>query len=978
MPQTTLPFEGQEPRAYARQNAGTLKMAEILCDTSLLQEQEDEKEALRKIHERLSQFPPSVREKMRLKRQKVIESSLTALQQGPSITKIASDDESLAQLRSLIGAAEAEALQQMRGQAQRDRHSINEERQRTQDLESQLSRQKDEALGRESEHQSMTDRLTKSLSVAENQLRIAESSAEAERQRTQDLESQLSHQKDEALTCESKHKETTQDLARRLSLAETQLRDAQSSAKSEHQRSMSTQSQLERQKDEALARLSKYEETIASSRTQLKNRDSELLRCQSTIEEGVQRIKDLQRQLRLQEEEDLSRSAVYEEAMDGLNRRLGAVKIELQRRQATIKHDRQRSRENDTRLARHKEGYQQRLACYQQTTEDLHDMLWASQTEALRCRHTIRYGRQRLLEADRDVRRKNSSLRRLRTNLRHLRSDRRKLLARSALLRARAFHILRRLAPTLASNKRLINSLEASKSLAASQVADKDRYISALRVSKSHVQAQLKEQNKRVDNLEFELRQVKLQLSEKKSYLSVLVPSESKARSQLAEKNERIQSLESSKSLAESSLNEKDRQLETAAFQRADACGKMARYKRTIRNVKHARGELVAQRDALLAVMGAMWGTIRPHRALLRANRSIIQHLSGRQDETAVQLESSIQDMHIWVVFTIVMYGVQARRIAYLYAENDGLYDAMKSLTISLACFDRQTRELRSVVVWQGRELSYLRGRLHHAEVQRDATANEADERRNGFLKSLREVHHYYKSTIAQTKERHRIELSEQQAHHKRLISSIQYQARCRGNMSLQIAKGITFCLVQQLNEEHTAELREQERRNTDTIATLKRFEDQTNQTIEKLGTTIEELRAEVRTLKRLHKEKESKLQELETLVYGSIQGHEELAAQHEGCKGKIEELANRLEGFPDECKEKDRLNAKNAELRAEVRTLKQLHMEKESKLQELEILVYGSIQGHEEFAAQHEGCKGKIEELTNKLEELENNEVTN
>lgn len=48
MPQTTLPFEGQEPRAYARQNAGTLKMAEILCDTSLLQEEEDEKEALRK------------------------------------------------------------------------------------------------------------------------------------------------------------------------------------------------------------------------------------------------------------------------------------------------------------------------------------------------------------------------------------------------------------------------------------------------------------------------------------------------------------------------------------------------------------------------------------------------------------------------------------------------------------------------------------------------------------------------------------------------------------------------------------------------------------------------------------------------------------------------------------------------------------------------------------------------------------------
>ena len=925
----------------------------------------------------MSQFPPSVREKMRLKRQKAIDSSLTALQQGPSITKIANDDESLAQLRSLIGAAEAEALQQMRVQAQHDRDSIKDERQRTQDLQSQLSRRNEEALACESKHRQTTQDLAKRLSAAETQLRNAQSSAEAERQRRKSLESQLSRRNDEALACDSKHQKTTDDLARRLSLAETQLRDAQSSVTSEHQRSKSLQSQLERQKDEALTRFSTYEKTIASSRVQLENRESELLRCQSTVKDGGQHIEDLQRQLQLREKEDLSRSAVHEEAINGLNRRLAAVKIELERRQATIKHDRQRSRENDARLARHKEGYQQRLARYQQTTEDLQDMLWASQTEALRCRHTIRYGRQRLLAADREISRKNFSLRRLRTNLHHLRSDRRKLLARGALLRARAFHILRRLAPTLASNKRLINSLEASKSLAASQVADKDRCIRALRDSKSHMRERLKEQEHRVDTLEFTVRQTELQLAQKKDHIRLLIPSESKAVSQLAEKNERIKTLESSKSQAESSLNEKERQLKATVSQWNDACGKMARFKRTIRNVQHARGELLRQRDALLTVMGAMWGIIQPHRALLRANRSTIEHLSDRQDEAAVQLERSTQDIHCWILFTIVMYGVQVRRIAHLHAENDELYEAMKSLTVSLAGFDQQRRELRSVSDWQERELASLRGRLHHTEEQRNTVANEADARRNDFLASLREVHHYYKSTIDQTKERHRMELSEQQAHHERLISSIQYQARCRGNLSLQIAKGIAFSLVQQLSEVHAADLLEQDRRSADSIATLKRFEDQTQQTMDKLETTNEELRAEVKTLKRLHKEKKSKMQELEPLVYGSIQRHKELVAQHEGCKGKIEELANRLKGFQDEGKERDRLNAKNAELRAEVKTLKRLHKEKKSKMQELEPLVYGSIQRHKELVAQHEGCKGKIEELTIKLEELENKGVT-
>ncbi|KAI7327478.1 hypothetical protein KC315_g7068 [Hortaea werneckii] len=371
----------------------------------------------------------------------------------------------------------------------------------------------------------------------------------------------------------------------------------------------------------------------------------------------------------------------------------------------------------------------------------------------------------------------------------------------------------------------------------------------------------------------------------------------------------------------------------------------MARYKRTIRNVKHARGELLAQRDALLAVMGAMWGTIRPHRALLLANRSTIQHLSGRQDKAAVQLESSIRDMHIWIVFTIVMYGVQARRIAYLYAENDGLYDAMKSLTISLACFDRQTRELRSVVVWQGRELSYLRGRLHHAEEQRDATANEADERRNGFLKSLREVHHYYKSTIAQTKERHRIELSEQQAHRKRLISSIQYQARCRGNMSLQIAKGITFCLVQQLNEEHTAELREQERRNTDTITKLKRLEDRANQEMDKLGKENEELRAELMTLDCNDTEKVNDVLKLNPVICGLLRRINEYAALHEEAESRIEELED-----------------ESQRLRAELMTLDLHDIEKVNNVLKLTPYVCGLIKRVKE-------AEGKVEELTNKIQ---------
>ncbi|KAI7027466.1 hypothetical protein KC355_g322 [Hortaea werneckii] len=1002
MPQTALQFRDQEPRAYARQNAGTLKMREVACHAVPLQEEQVEIESLRKyalwpvyfaldclltsdarLNERLSRYSPSVRDKIRRHREDAVKSSLPALHQDEATVTMATTDGLLDELRDILGATEAEALRQSRLQAEDDRDRIDHERQRVQDLESQLSRQKREALASESKHQETMDDLTKSLSVAESQLRDAQSLAEAERQRTQDVEAQLSRQKDEALAsqsthrktthdlatrlsaaetqlrkaqssaeaerqrsesfqsqlsrrndealaCDSKHQETTDNLSRRLSLAETQLRDAQSSVESERQRSKSLQSQLEGQKDEALTRFSTYDKTTANSRLQLENRESELLRCQSTIEDGVQRIKDLQCQLQFREKEDLSRSAVHEKAMDGLNTRLAAVKIELQRRQATIKHDRQRGRENDARLARHKEGYQRRLARYQQTTEDLQDMLWASQTEALRCRHTIRYGRQRLLEADKDVRRKNSSLRILRTNLRHLRSDRRKHLARSALLRARAFHILRRLAPTLASNKRLIDSLQASK---------------------AHVQEQLAEKNNRVHTLEFTVHQLEVQLAEKKSYISVLVPLEAKAVSQIAEKKEQIKSLESSKSLAESRLNEKDRQLEDAAAQWNDACAKMARFKRAVRNGQHARGELCRQRAALLALLGAMRGAIQPHRALLRANRGTIQHLSDRQDEAAVQIERSTQDMHNWILFTIVMYGVQACRIAYLYAENDELYDAMKSLTVSLAGFDRQTRELRSYSDWQECELASLRRRLHRAEEQLDATVNEAGVRRNGFLTSLREVHDYHNSTIAQTKERHRMELAEQQAHHKRLISSIQYQARYRGNLSLQIAKGIAFSLVQQLSEEHAADLREQDRRNTETNTTLKRFEDHTNQKMDKLSRENEELRADLMTLDRYDAEKVNNLLALKPYVCGLIQRIEELAAQYEEAEGKVEKLED-----------------ENEALRAELMTLDRRDTEKVNDVLKLKPYVCGLIRRIEELAAQYEEAEGKIEELTNKI----------
>ncbi|KAI7236218.1 hypothetical protein KC330_g3871 [Hortaea werneckii] len=55
--------------------------------------------ALRKLHERSSPSPPSGPGEMTMKRQSDILSSLTALQQGPAITKIATHDALLAELR---------------------------------------------------------------------------------------------------------------------------------------------------------------------------------------------------------------------------------------------------------------------------------------------------------------------------------------------------------------------------------------------------------------------------------------------------------------------------------------------------------------------------------------------------------------------------------------------------------------------------------------------------------------------------------------------------------------------------------------------------------------------------------------------------------------------------------------------------------------------------------------------------------------
>ncbi|KAI7163196.1 hypothetical protein KC349_g1492 [Hortaea werneckii] len=117
-----------------QQSAGTSMASEEPRDPALLQEEDNDKGLLRKLHERSSPAPPSVPEEMTMKRQSDILSSLTALQQGPAITKIAAHDALLAELRSLVQAAEAEALQQMCVQAQNDRNRVEHGRQRAQEL----------------------------------------------------------------------------------------------------------------------------------------------------------------------------------------------------------------------------------------------------------------------------------------------------------------------------------------------------------------------------------------------------------------------------------------------------------------------------------------------------------------------------------------------------------------------------------------------------------------------------------------------------------------------------------------------------------------------------------------------------------------------------------------------------------------------------------------------------------------------------
>ncbi|KAI7089950.1 hypothetical protein KC356_g1939 [Hortaea werneckii] len=101
-----------------QQGSGAAFRAKLFEDARFLQEGQDEQEALAKLHERLSQFPPSVREKMRAKREKAIESGLDTHQQAldRAIAMGAKTDEYLAQLRGIVAAAEAEALQQMRVQ----------------------------------------------------------------------------------------------------------------------------------------------------------------------------------------------------------------------------------------------------------------------------------------------------------------------------------------------------------------------------------------------------------------------------------------------------------------------------------------------------------------------------------------------------------------------------------------------------------------------------------------------------------------------------------------------------------------------------------------------------------------------------------------------------------------------------------------------------------------------------------------------
>ncbi|KAI7281682.1 hypothetical protein KC343_g1240 [Hortaea werneckii] len=125
---------GAEELERQQRSAGGSMASEAPRDTALLQEQDKEKESLRKLHERSPRLPSSVPEEMSMKRREDIAWAFTALQQGPAITEIATDDALLATLRSLLRAAEAEALRQTRVEAQIDRDRIERERQRAQEL----------------------------------------------------------------------------------------------------------------------------------------------------------------------------------------------------------------------------------------------------------------------------------------------------------------------------------------------------------------------------------------------------------------------------------------------------------------------------------------------------------------------------------------------------------------------------------------------------------------------------------------------------------------------------------------------------------------------------------------------------------------------------------------------------------------------------------------------------------------------------
>lgn len=75
----------------------------------------------------MSQFPPSVREKAKAKRQGIIESLLKTLQQDPIITKIASDGALTAKVREAAADPDAETPQKMRDQAQNEPSEQNKE-----------------------------------------------------------------------------------------------------------------------------------------------------------------------------------------------------------------------------------------------------------------------------------------------------------------------------------------------------------------------------------------------------------------------------------------------------------------------------------------------------------------------------------------------------------------------------------------------------------------------------------------------------------------------------------------------------------------------------------------------------------------------------------------------------------------------------------------------------------------------------------